>query len=72
MQLVNVANGGFHISREIWIYFVITIPLTILTMSCWLFGMWREQKRQKSSDSQDVRSEDAQDIERGIPEKSFN
>jgi hypothetical protein len=67
MQLVNVASGRFHVSREIWIYFAITIPLTVLTVSGWLFGMWREKKRQRR---QDLKSEEVLDIERGASFKS--
>lgn len=31
-------QGGWFVSDKIWIYWVIAIPLTIMTLSIWLWG----------------------------------
>jgi hypothetical protein len=66
MQLVNVSEGGFHLSREVWIYFAVTMPLTFVTIVGWLLAMRREKARQKLSESRESHVADDLDAELGL------
>jgi hypothetical protein len=71
MQLVNVSDGRFHLSREVWVYFAVTIPLTFITiMGCW-FGMRRKEASQQQYDFQDSHAPDAFDLESGVQMNDF-
>jgi len=43
------ANSGFQVSKQFWIFLLITIPLTITTVGSWIFAAQRRQ-RQKNRD----------------------
>ena len=66
MQLINTSDGGFYLSREVWIYFAVTVPLTFVTIMGWLLGMKREKARQKLSDSPAPHARDTVDLEEGL------
>jgi hypothetical protein len=38
MQFFGLQNGKWSTSKEIWIYFVVTIPVTIIAMTIWIFS----------------------------------
>ncbi|EXJ71330.1 uncharacterized protein A1O5_05136 [Cladophialophora psammophila CBS 110553] len=47
---VDNATGAKHwlISDRFWIYWVITMPLTALTLICWWYGQRKEETRERS------------------------
>ncbi|OAG42370.1 hypothetical protein AYO21_03538 [Fonsecaea monophora] len=47
---VNDTTGEKHwlISDRFWIYWVITMPLTVLTLICWWYGQRKEDRREKA------------------------
>lgn len=49
--------GGAQISQWLWVYFVVTIPLTLAIVGSWY---WLDKRREKRYASED------EDIERGI------
>jgi Mg2+ and Co2+ transporter CorA len=44
-------GSGFQISNQFWVYFLITIPLTFLTVGSWMV-MARKRKKQKLLDQE--------------------
>jgi len=36
MQFVQVGNGDLHISSYVWVYFVVTVVLLLLTVGAWV------------------------------------
>jgi hypothetical protein len=38
MQFFGLSNDKWSTSKEIWIYFVVTIPVTITAMTIWMFS----------------------------------
>ncbi|KAI9686893.1 MAG: hypothetical protein M1822_002646 [Bathelium mastoideum] len=45
----NINTRKITVSNEFWLYFVISIPLTALTLGCWKWKMWRHRMKHAST-----------------------
>ncbi|KAI9660943.1 MAG: hypothetical protein M1821_009270 [Bathelium mastoideum] len=45
----NTNTRKITVSNEFWLYFVISIPLTALTLGCWKWKMWRHRMKHAST-----------------------
>lgn len=53
----GVVTGGAQVSQYLWVYFVVTIPLTLAIVGSWL---WIDKRRERQYALED------EDIEKGI------
>lgn len=53
----GVVTGGAQVSQYLWVYFVVTVPLTLFIVGSWL---WMDKRRERQYALED------EDIEKGI------
>jgi hypothetical protein len=51
----NSDSRNLVVSNQLWLYFVISVPLTVVTLACWRFSMWRyRQSYLKGEEKQEI------------------
>lgn len=45
MELFGVdEKNRFRVSSDLWVFFALSLPLTVVTLSIWRFCLWRRQR----------------------------
>lgn len=45
------SDSGGHVSSQFWIYWIVTIPLTLVVIACWWgWERWREKQHAKEDE----------------------
>jgi hypothetical protein len=66
MNLVafNADTRNLVVSHQFWLYFMVSVPLTAVTLACWRFSMQRYRNSTLDEGDRHAKS-DGKDLEKG-------